>query len=181
MLSYLLLLDDPSDAAEFTAAYEANINLMLQAARKFFPEQKGNHNIAEDVVHEAFIAVALNFKKYLSIPCPKRPSYLVTIVKHKCIDIQRRAARHLEVDLECAMDMVPPESDLGEDCALAKELMHELPEKYRLVLECRLLMDMSHKEIAAHLGITEDLASKQYNRGRAMLKERLREEGISRG
>lgn len=181
MISYLLLLKDPSDGAVFTEVYEQYVNQMLSMARRYFPEQRGNKSIAEDVVHDAFVAVAENFKKFLTIPCPKRGSYLVTIVKHKCVDIRRRAASHMEVEMECAQELAPVMDELGEDYALAVKLINELPEKYRLVVESRLLLGMSHREIGTHLGITEDLASKRYNRGREMLKEGLRKEGITRG
>lgn len=181
MISYLLLLEDPSDGAVFTEVYEQYVNQMLSVARRYFPEQKGSSSIAEDVVHDAFVALAENFKKFLTIPCPKRGAYLVTIVKHKCVDEYRRASKRVEVDIECAEELAPVVDGLGEDYELAVKLIRELPEKYRLVMESRLLLGMSHREIGVHLGITEDLASKRYNRGREMLKEGLRKEGITRG
>ena len=57
------------------------------------------------------------------------------------------------------------------------ELILALPESYREVLEQRLMLERSYREIADSLGILEKTVSSRLSRGKAMLIEKLNEEG----
>ena len=59
------------------------------------------------------------------------------------------------------------------------ELFRRLPETYRAVLEMKLLIGYTDKEIADHLGISETAVSSRASRGRAMLRKLVEKEGLN--
>lgn len=179
MLYYALFLEDQEDEAAFSAAYAAYVDRAGWLASGFF---SGNQTLAEEAVQEAFIALAVNFKKYLSLPCQERVPYFVTIVKNKCQDILRREKKY--TGMEDAPIPAPAAQDgeeTGEAAARAAALIRALPEKYRSVLECRALLEMNNQETARLLGISEDLAAARFRRGRLKVAEQLTKEGLGCG
>ena len=57
-------------------------------------------------------------------------------------------------------------------------IFRQLPETYRAVLEMKVFIGYSDKEVAAHLGISETAVSTRANRGRALLKKMMEREGM---
>lgn len=179
MLIYLNLLDGEEEKTAFAEIYNDNLSYMLQIANRFFADKAR----AEDAVHNAFLVVARDFKKFFQISCPERTPYLVTIVKNKCRDILRAERKYAEItrDEEDTTIAEPsPELDgVAEEYRRAVELIYKLPDSFREVLEYRLIFGLNNVETAKHLGISQDLASKRYNRGRVLVMKGLEEEGIS--
>ena len=72
------------------------------------------------------------------------------------------------------------EARVGEisDYGALVELFADLPESYRAVLEMKLLLGYTDREIAAHLGISETAVSTRASRGRALLRKILEREGV---
>ncbi len=61
MFIYMAIIDEPGDRQKFEYLYRTYKGLMFYVANQIL------HNIedAEDAVHEAFIAIAQNIKKFL--------------------------------------------------------------------------------------------------------------------
>ena len=57
-------------------------------------------------------------------------------------------------------------------------LFAQLPETYRSVLEMKMILGYSGKEIAKRMGLTENTVNVRITRGRAMLREIAGKEGI---
>lgn len=88
-------------------------------------------------------------------------------------------AMHLTSSAPKAEDAVPdnvhPESEFR---ALVGEI-RGMPEKYRRVLELRLVLEWSFDEIGRELDIAENTARTRFQRGRIMLRERLEAMGYN--
>ena len=56
-----------------------------------------------------------------------------------------------------------------------KEAIEELPQKYRYVVQLFLVEGYDHSEIAGILGITETASRTRLLRGKAQLKEKLKD------
>ena len=111
----------------------------------------------------------------MAIECKKRGSYCVIIVKNECISILRKSKAEVSLD-ELPLAVT---DDLHEDSSASiTQLIHEMPEKYRTVLELRFIEERSTREIAQHLNIPEATVSTRIFRGRKLLIDRLREEGL---
>lgn len=121
----------------------------------------------------------------MSLPREKQAAYLVTIVKNACRNIISKERKYAQMpedpaELEALVGGAedPEIEGAGADACRAMELLAGLPEPYRAVLECRLVLGMGNGETARHLGVTDGKASTWFTRGKELLAKRLMEEGI---
>lgn len=176
MFIYLMLLDSDQDREAFAHVYAAYRFKLLAVAKRIF----GDQNHAEDAVHNSFLSIANNFQKFLQIPCHEREPYLVTVVLNACRDILRREKKYTEWAEYSDLDrgLIPRTAGLQESYRRAVELIYALPDKYRGILELRLIGGCSNAEAAKRLGIPENTAAQQYNRARKKIAEQLEKEGL---
>ena len=91
---------------------------------------------------------------------------------------RRRLARQL-VDVETMENVIPDESTREEAASVPPEVLsamiEALPEGYRTVFKLYCIDGLSHKDIAALLGIKEKSSSASLSRARALLSDAIRE------
>lgn len=168
---FLAALDDETDRRSFTLLYQQYHVRMEKIALHILSEQKD----AEDAVQNAFMQIIRHFEKIHEIPCEELPFWLISIVKNEAVMIQREKNR--TVPLEDWDSFADTASDTTDYPALV-ELFKRLPETYRAVLEMKMLLGYSDKEIARHLGITETAVSTRASRGRSLLRRLAEKEGF---
>ena len=171
MLLYLTMIDTPEEQDLFEAIYTKYRYLMLHVANKILQ----NHHDAEDAVHEAFIAVIKNIKKFSDVTSPKTRLLIVLIVERKAIDILRKRQKKTEVELnEDILGIeVPAPGDLGIADAIAR-----LAANHREVLLMRYDVGLTNREIAILLGITESGVRKLLGRAKRELRSELQKDGV---
>ena len=130
-----------------------------------------NPQDAEDAVQEAFIKYHSTRKEFESEEHIK--AWLLRVVINQARDISRSLLRKTSVPLEDHMGPLSFES--SEDAGLFETVMG-LPEKYRVVLHLYYYEDFSVKEIGRLLSVREGSVKTRLCRGRAMLKEILKED-----
>ena len=91
-------------------------------------------------------------------------------MKNESISMLRKRSR--EVSLEYTIT----EENGSDDSASVIEMIRAMPETYRAALEMRFVEEMSTREIAVALCISEDAANARISRGRRLLTEKLRRE-----
>lgn len=175
MLLFLSMLESDGERRIFSELYNQYGNAMLRVARRYFPEDPQD---AEDAVQNAWLKVIKNILKIQEIPCKKRGAYLVIIVRNEAITILRKRRRELPFEDALAGEAAGFGGDSGKPVI---ELIRAMPDTYRAVLEMRFVEERSTKEIAAALHLTESAVNTRIHRGRAILIEKLREEGICNG
>lgn len=170
LITYLAMIDSPDDQAKFERVYNKYRYLMLQIANKILQ----NHHDAEDVVHQAFIAVIENLEKIIEIDSPKTRSYIVIITERKAIDLLRKIQKRqtLEFNEDISGVEIPFEMDNPIATAIAK-----LPAQYREVLLMRYHNGFSAKEIASILSMSDSGVRKLIARAKKALQELLEKEG----
>ena len=82
VLVYLAALETEAERDRFQALYERYRGLMFHRAMLLLR----NESDAEDVVHQAFLAILEHFEKISSIDCPKTRAYVVIIAESKAVD-----------------------------------------------------------------------------------------------
>ena len=135
---------------------------------------KDQHD-AEDAVQNAFMQIIRHFEKIYEIPCEKLPFWIICIVKNEATTILRKNKRIVQLE---NWDSFTVEA---EDITDYQELVHlfsRLPETYRAVLEMRILLGYTGKEIARHLDISESAVNTRFFRGRALFREIAEKEGF---
>ena len=72
----------------------------------------------------------------------------------------------------------PEDNDIGAiPAGKLQKMIEELPEGYRTIFNLFVFEEMSHKEIAAALGISESTSASQYHRARKLLAKKIKEYG----
>ena len=172
LLIYLSALETDHEKHEFMALYAEYHAVMLRVAKKYFPVDQ---MAREDAVQNAWIKIVKNFQKIMAIECKKRGAYCVIIVKNECISILRKNKAAISLD---ELPLATSDELKGDSFASITQLIHEMPEKYRTVLELRFIEEWSTREIARQLSVPEATISTRIFRGRKLLIDRLREEGL---
>lgn len=96
------------------------------------------------------------------------------VVNESLTYLRRNKSMYLETDLEVA-DREPDLSSMSDQLE-AEDLLRlvaELPTGYRIVFNMYAIDGFSHKEIADHLGISENTSKSQLSRARVQLQARL--------
>lgn len=178
ILLYISVLDTAEEKDRFARIYEENYLLMYHVALGILTRQAE----AENAVHEAFLSLAENFKKYSGISCSEMKGLCVIIVKNKAIDQLRRERRMTEQELEelvIADDSLTgqPEwmAERGEEVQKLKKVLAELPEILKETLVLKYCYDYSNRQIAKLLGVSVKTVEMRLYRGKQKMRELLKE------
>ena len=126
---------------------------------------------AEDVVQDTFLQYYMTKKEFDD---EKHIRYwILRVAINKAKNIQSSFRRKNEMSLEDYVETLTFETP--ESRELFEEVM-KLPEKYRVVIHLFYYEDYSVKEIAKILRVTESSVKVRLSRGRAKLKDALKEE-----
>ena len=136
----------------------------------------GNSTEAEDAAQEAFIRAYTRLETY--DPARKFSSWLLAIASHYCVDVLRKRRMHY-----VSLDDLPPMTELSmpastrpeqvvvrqQNAAAVQELLDTLKPEYRTPVVLRYWYDMSYREIAETMDVTESTIKTRLHRARAKL------------
>ena len=149
------------------ALYHLYKNTLFVLSPKYCP----NEAEAEDNLHNAFIEIFTNIKKF-----DRKGSFegwIKRITINKAIDSYKKKYNLVPIkeDLTEDTDVEAHELDFSLDYILA--LIQELPNQYRLVFSLYELDDYSHREIAQLLSISEGTSKSNLHRAKMLLKDKI--------
>lgn len=130
-----------------------------------------NQMDAEDVVQEAFVQYYTTKKEFENEQHIK--AWLIRIVINKAKNITRTFWRKNKCALEDYMETLTFPDTQSRN--LFEEVM-KLPDKYRIVIHLFYYEEYAIREIADILKLSESNVKVRLSRGRALLKESLKEE-----
>lgn len=130
----------------------------------------GDHALAEDAVHEAFLRIARHIPRFRGLSEDERRYLCLAIVKNAALNLlrDRGASLPLPEDLPVMETDIP----LGMDLAGA---IDALEEGHRQVVVLRLRYGFNTAETARLLGIPPGTVRSRLNRARKNLQEILRD------
>nr|WP_320057218.1 RNA polymerase sigma factor [uncultured Bacteroides sp.] len=133
---------------------------------------------AEDVVQDTMIRVWNKREEWSQFESIE--AYCLVIAKNLAIDrSQKKEAQNVELtpDLEEAYDASGPYDQLvnEEQMKLIHQLINDLPEKQRLIMQLRDIEGETYKEIANILNLTEEQVKVNLFRARQKVKQRYTE------
>ena len=111
----------------------------------------GDAELAGDVVQEAFLRVLRHGERF-DESRPFRP-WLLQIVRNLAIDALRRRRHHQDVDRLGDLAAPPVGADRAELRACVATVLHDLPEKYRVLIILRELEGVAAEAIAEQIGV----------------------------
>ena len=172
LLFYLGLLQTDGDKDKFTTLYSKYSKLLKHVAL----QKLNDDQLAEDAVHNAFLNIIKNFHMVGEVDSHKTKRLLVVVTENAAIDIRRKRQKYPQNSFDELEPVLGSSPDMLDGIAVRElmEMIAELPDIYRIVLEMRAFQGMSEKQIAAMLDISYEAARKRLERARAMLTQRMR-------
>ncbi len=177
MWFWFAAIESPEDSMRFEAIYKNYRDLMYYTARKILGDDKD----AEDVVHDAFVAVIDCLDRLPTQVGPKTRAFVVAVTESKAIDLYRRRKKLTFVEYDDALaipDFSCPIEQLAEGNAVSRAIA-ALPAEYRDILLLRFDMGLSVRRLAGLLGKKEDTVYKLIDRARTRLARELEKEGAA--
>ncbi|HEY3418163.1 MAG TPA: sigma-70 family RNA polymerase sigma factor, partial [Armatimonadota bacterium] len=156
------------DTKAFEQLVRAYQRVLVASARQIIRQSED----ADDLVQEAFID-AYQGLRTLQEPAKFR-AWLFVILRNKCYRYLQRQHPE-ELPLDDYIEQLAEPTPLTSDLPLA-EWIEQLPLGDREVLAARYLQELSYREIAEVLGITEEAARTRCLRARARLRALARRE-----
>ena len=183
MIAYAALIDNQADLLKFNELVERYQEEMLRIARSVLRD----HQLAEDAVQNALYGVAVSFSHVPAENPDAVHTYLLSCAKYAALRLLR-AERKIETveitdlsELSRGEDPTFDEIRRSEDYARLLHAIEQLDEIYQDVLLHFYVFDQSVKEIARLFGRKPTTVRQQLSRGRRLLAEICRKEGILHG
>jgi RNA polymerase sigma-70 factor (ECF subfamily) len=146
----------------------------------------GNAQEAEDASQEAFLRAYKRLNTYQ--PDKKFSNWILSITSHHCIDLlRRRRFQWLSVEDDPAVAWLSSDEEQPDDAALRRErseevrtLLDRMEPGYRAPLVLRYWHDLSYKEIAETLELTEPAVKTRLHRARLQMAALLEQSAAAR-
>lgn len=127
---------------------------------------------AEDAVQDAFLKLMKGQVYFADAGSDDCKKYIITVIRHSAIDIYNKKKRERELFCFCNQTLsgervCAPESGGKID---VQEIMSVLSPRYYEVVDCLAVKNLSVKETAGKLGISEANVRKRFERAKKMLR-----------
>lgn len=143
----------------------------------------GSRQTAEDLLHDGYIKIYDQIGKFSYQGEGSLQAWMSRVMANMALQYLRHndvLSQTVDIDdtynLDGSIDR--PDEEPETDCIPQQVLMRfieELPVGYRTVFNMYVFEKMSHKEIAAQLGINDHSSASQLTRARAILVSRIKE------
>ncbi len=148
---------DTVDVQEFQTLYEENLGLIY----RYVYSKVGNREEAEDLTSQIFIKAVRGVDHKRGAPSIQK--WLFQVARTTIADYwrayYRTTASSLEELLEAGWEGPADEEEAifasGQPVERVRRILQALPEHYREVLTCRFLLNLSIRDTAMRMGLTE--------------------------
>ncbi len=180
MITLLMLLDSEEERALFTALYERYRHFLWYIANGILHDE----SLAEDAVQEAFLTLTRHMDQVEGADSTRTRNFCAAITRTRALDILRSRSRHPQVSLDDNPEVYEEAQQAPDvldevlerlDGARIADALAALPDHYREVFTYRYLFEMSEKETAEILGLSEKNVNARLFRARKKLQEALRD------
>lgn len=150
--------------------YEEHFSMMMKVCMRFAADEED----AMDLLHEGFIKVINNFKKFQ--PGTSLASWLHRVMVNNCIDQYRKKTRRITENLDQVWSLQTLDPD-AVSMYSEQEIMNciqRLSPTYRTIFVLYAIEGYSHREISEQLNITESTSRSNLVKARFKLQELLK-------
>ena len=133
---------------------------------------------AEEILSDAFLKCFKNINGFTYAGEGSIRAWLSKIVVNECLMFLRRKKQLvISIDVQDALQDTADDDSSISHLHVKEILKHiqQLPAGYRTVLNLYVFEDLSHKEIATMLNITESTSKSQLFKARALLKQKIKD------
>ncbi len=172
---YLALVDGAEEKSKFEQIYIYYRGLMLSRSYEILNDT----GLAEDAVHNAFIRILKNISKIGEVESPRTKGFIMIVTENvaKTMYIKNTRQNAVPLDENYRSSVNTTETAEGRISAeYVAQKIRELPEQYSRVMMLKYLNQLTNREIASALGVSETVVRKRLERARRELKRLLGEE-----
>jgi RNA polymerase sigma factor (sigma-70 family) len=139
-----------------------------------------NNEQAEEVMMNGFFKIFTGIRHFNYINDAASIGWMQKLMVNECLQALRKKHSFLQVAENEAED-IAADTDVFADMGAAEiyKLIVQLPAGYRTVFNLYVIEQMSHKEIAGLLNITEGTSKSQLNKARQMLQQLFHQKNFS--
>lgn len=173
----LAILETDKQRSELSEFYKENKTRLY----RFAFSRLHNRESAEDALQEAFLNIVKYPKTFFALDAHKKVSYTLLIISNTISRMMKDRYNSVEEEL---IDEIEDDSLSVEDIVIGnisadqiKDLINELPEARRQALKLKIVYDLSYRQIADILGITEVTVRKRISDACKILKNYIEENG----
>lgn len=176
---YMALIEDREDQQRFERIYLGYRQRMFEVARRILQDPME----AEDAIHNALLSIA---KTIQTVPTGNEQiekTYVLTAAKNAALLLKEKNGHRNELQAVAEL-LQSSDEDLFEqiknsmDMEFLLKSIQKLPERYREVLLLVCVQELSSKDAACVLQRKESTVRQQLRRGRRLLAELCRREGM---
>jgi len=177
---YLSLVDSPEDQEKVMMIYNEFYTFMAFIIKKYVK----NESDIEDIIHDCMLRIIECIDRLDFSIHERTKKFCAIIARNRAIDFCRRKENQKIIfDETYYIDehktLSPHDIVMhNEIYKIVYEEINNLNEKYRDVCLFKFIYTLKDKEIATLLGLSVELVSMRASRGRKMLRESLKKEGI---
>ena len=150
-------------------AFERIVSRFLSPALAAAGQILSDAALAEDAVQETFLRLVRGREAYVATK--PLASWFYAILRNVCTDMLRRRARQARLVREAALHGAAQPRRREADPSDSLDLLADLPKAARAVLTLRIVHNLSFRDVAAALGISEEAAKKRAQRALRRLRE----------
>lgn len=159
------------DRAAMRRLYERYKGYAMAIGLRYIP----NSDEMRDVLQDSFVKIITGVSRFDYRGEGSLKSWVSRIVANQAVDYIREHERFHFTD-EMPDDRIDEEPDIGEvPDEVLDGLIGQLPANYRVVLNLFVFEQLSHREIAQQLGISESNSATQFFRAKKMLQKMVRD------
>ncbi len=174
---YLSLVDSLSDKEKVETIYTKYYGLMMHVALEY------TQHDAEDIVHDAILRIIKNINKVDISDERKTISFCVTIVRNRAIDYLRKKDNNTvsyddEIEIVSNVENPIDFAKINEIYDILYKALDSLNETYKTVCTLKYVNGLKDSEIAEVLDLPVETVRSRIFRGKQILREAIRKEGI---
>ncbi len=170
----ILTFETQDEMAKFDYLYNRYKYLLFSRAWAILRD----YMLAEDAVSEAYIRIYRNLHKIEGADTPRSIAFMVTIVKNCALTLlKRNSFEHANEAFEDTADPYDLEAEVlnGISAQRVYAALDSLDEELKNLFLLKYAYDLSHSEIAAQMGLTENNVTVKLHRTKKKLKMLLSE------
>ena len=158
--------------------YERFSRFAMGVTLRYVPERED----ALDIVQDSFVVILTSINSFEYRGEGSLRCWVSKIVSHHAIDWIKKHEQlsfydqmpdEIEENEEAAIEEVPPD--------LLNEMIGRLPARYRVIINLRAFEELSHKDIALRVGISEKVSAILFTRAKRKLAKMIQEYINSQG
>ncbi len=172
MLGMCLALLEDGQRALFAKIYHKYRDMVYRQALGILKRPE----LAEEACQDCWLNAALHFDALEALPEGKERPWLLAVARNAALTVKKKEGRYMAeefVDRE-SIHALPEAQNAFRGLV---ELIRDMPENYRGVLELKYVCEWTNRDIAKALRLKEGTVAARLSRGKKLLLERMEAAG----